>query len=62
MTTGRSTEERAGTARALANDNCGASDFLRPGHVFPLIARAGGVLARSGHAEGGDRPDAPSRL
>ncbi len=40
MTTGISAEERAGTARALANDNCGASDFLRPGHVFPLIARA----------------------
>ncbi|HEY1382316.1 MAG TPA: 3,4-dihydroxy-2-butanone-4-phosphate synthase [Dongiaceae bacterium] len=51
MTTGISAEERSGTARALANDNCGASDFLRPGHVFPLIARAGGVLTRSGHTE-----------
>jgi 3,4-dihydroxy 2-butanone 4-phosphate synthase / GTP cyclohydrolase II len=51
MTTGISAEERASTARALANDNCGASDFLRPGHVFPLIARAGGVLTRSGHTE-----------
>ena len=43
MTTGISAEERTNTARALANDNCGASDFLRPGHVFPLIARAGGA-------------------
>lgn len=51
MTTGISAEERSSTARALANDNCGASDFLRPGHVFPLIARAGGVLTRSGHTE-----------
>jgi 3,4-dihydroxy 2-butanone 4-phosphate synthase/GTP cyclohydrolase II len=51
MTTGISAEERTNTARALANDNCGASDFLRPGHVFPLIARAGGVLTRSGHTE-----------
>ncbi|MFO1071416.1 MAG: 3,4-dihydroxy-2-butanone-4-phosphate synthase [Geminicoccaceae bacterium] len=51
MTTGISAEERAATARALANDNCDASDFLRPGHMFPLIARQGGVLTRSGHTE-----------
>ena len=51
LTTGISAEERSSTARALANDNCGATDFLRPGHVFPLIARAGGVLTRSGHTE-----------
>jgi 3,4-dihydroxy 2-butanone 4-phosphate synthase/GTP cyclohydrolase II len=37
--------------RALANDNSGASDFVRPGHVFPLVARPGGVLMRSGHTE-----------
>jgi len=37
--------------RALANGNVGASDFVRPGHVFPLIAREGGVLMRSGHTE-----------
>jgi 3,4-dihydroxy 2-butanone 4-phosphate synthase/GTP cyclohydrolase II len=37
--------------RALANDNSGASDFVRPGHVFPLVAREGGVLMRSGHTE-----------
>jgi 3,4-dihydroxy 2-butanone 4-phosphate synthase/GTP cyclohydrolase II len=37
--------------RALANDNSGAADFVRPGHVFPLVAREGGVLMRSGHTE-----------
>ena len=37
--------------RALANRNMGASDFVRPGHVFPLIAKDGGVLMRSGHTE-----------
>ena len=37
--------------RALANDNSGAGDFVRPGHVFPLVARQGGVLMRSGHTE-----------
>lgn len=51
LTTGISAEERSNTARALANDNCGANDFLRPGHMFPLIARPGGVLMRSGHTE-----------
>jgi 3,4-dihydroxy 2-butanone 4-phosphate synthase/GTP cyclohydrolase II len=35
----------------LANGNSGASDFVRPGHVFPLVAREGGVLMRSGHTE-----------
>ena len=37
--------------RALANRNTGPVDFVRPGHVFPLIAREGGVLMRSGHTE-----------
>src|SRR5215217_5966791 len=49
--TGISAEERASCCRALANPNVGASDFARPGHVFPLIARQGGVLMRSGHTE-----------
>ena len=53
MTTGISSEERANTARALANDNVSANDFLRPGHMFPLISREGGVLTRSGHTEAG---------
>src|SRR4051795_12506722 len=49
--TGISAEERASCCRALSNPNVGASDFARPGHVFPLIAREGGVLLRSGHTE-----------
>ncbi|MBB3949708.1 3,4-dihydroxy-2-butanone-4-phosphate synthase [Aureimonas jatrophae] len=53
MTTGISSEERANTARALVNDNVAPSDFIRPGHMFPLIAREGGVLTRSGHTEAG---------
>ncbi len=52
LTTGISAEERTNTVRALANGNSGASDFVRPGHVFPLIAKEGGVLMRSGHTEG----------
>jgi len=51
LTTGISAEERTNTVRAIANGNSGASDFVRPGHVFPLIAREGGVLMRSGHTE-----------
>ncbi len=51
LTTGISAEQRCNTVRALANGNMGASDFARPGHVFPLIAREGGVLMRSGHTE-----------
>lgn len=51
LTTGISAEERTNTVRALANPNIGASDFVRPGHVFPLIAREGGVLMRTGHTE-----------
>lgn len=51
LTTGISAEERTNTVRALANPNMGAGDFVRPGHVFPLIARDGGVLVRTGHTE-----------
>jgi len=51
LTTGISAEERTNTVRALANGNSGAADFVRPGHVFPLVARQGGVLMRSGHTE-----------
>jgi 3,4-dihydroxy 2-butanone 4-phosphate synthase/GTP cyclohydrolase II len=51
LTTGISADERSNTARALANDNCHATDFVRPGHMFPLISRPGGVLTRSGHTE-----------
>ncbi len=50
-TTGISAEERCSTVRGLANPNSGAADFVRPGHIFPLVAREGGVLLRSGHTE-----------
>src|SRR5690606_20424281 len=50
-TTGISAEDRTLTVRNLANPNVGASDFVRPGHIFPLVAREGGVLMRSGHTE-----------
>jgi len=51
LSTGISAEERTNTVRALANGNSGAADFVRPGHVFPLVAKEGGVLMRSGHTE-----------
>ncbi|WP_243372198.1 3,4-dihydroxy-2-butanone-4-phosphate synthase [Microvirga solisilvae] len=51
LTTGISAEQRSNTVRALANNNMGAADFVRPGHIFPLIAKDGGVLMRSGHTE-----------
>jgi len=50
-TTGISAEDRNNTCRALANPNAGAADFVRPGHIFPLVAKEGGVLMRSGHTE-----------
>ncbi len=50
-TTGISAEDRTLTVRNLANGNVGAADFVRPGHIFPLVAREGGVLMRSGHTE-----------
>jgi 3,4-dihydroxy 2-butanone 4-phosphate synthase/GTP cyclohydrolase II len=50
-TTGISAEERAKTTQRLAAADASPSDFVRPGHVFPLIAREGGVLTRSGHTE-----------
>ena len=53
LTTGISAEERATTVQALANSNVSADDFVRPGHIFPLVARQGGVLVRSGHTEAG---------
>ena len=53
ITTGVSAEERANTVRALANSAVAHSDFIRPGHVFPLIADNGGLQARGGHTEAG---------
>jgi 3,4-dihydroxy 2-butanone 4-phosphate synthase/GTP cyclohydrolase II len=51
LTTGISADERTATVRALADPATSPGDFARPGHVFPLIARDGGVLMRSGHTE-----------
>ena len=53
LTTGVSATERANTARALADKSAVHSDFIRPGHVFPLIADKGGLEARKGHTEAG---------
>lgn len=53
LTTGISAEERATTVQALTNSNVSAADFVRPGHIFPLVARQGGTLVRSGHTEAG---------
>ncbi|MGZ0086202.1 bifunctional 3,4-dihydroxy-2-butanone-4-phosphate synthase/GTP cyclohydrolase II [Caldibacillus thermoamylovorans] len=50
-TTGISAHERAATIQALLDPNVKASDFKRPGHIFPLIAKKGGVLRRAGHTE-----------
>jgi len=50
-TTGISAQDRAATIRALADPKAKAVDFRRPGHIFPLQARQGGVLKRAGHTE-----------
>jgi 3,4-dihydroxy 2-butanone 4-phosphate synthase/GTP cyclohydrolase II len=50
-TTGVSSADRAATIRALANPSSSAQDFARPGHIFPLRPRRGGVLIRAGHTE-----------
>ncbi|MGE5144732.1 MAG: 3,4-dihydroxy-2-butanone-4-phosphate synthase, partial [Acidobacteriota bacterium] len=50
-TTGVSSADRAATIRALADSRSTAADFARPGHIFPLRPRAGGVLVRAGHTE-----------
>jgi 3,4-dihydroxy 2-butanone 4-phosphate synthase/GTP cyclohydrolase II len=50
-TTGISASDRANTIRALADPASCAADFTRPGHVFPLAYREGGVLRRAGHTE-----------
>lgn len=51
VTTGISAYDRAATIRALVKRDAGPEDFSRPGHVFPLIAKEGGVLRRTGHTE-----------
>ena len=51
ITTGISAKERAKTIRALADSTSTAEDFIRPGHIFPLVAHEGGLAARRGHTE-----------
>jgi len=50
-TTGTSPADRAATARALVDNNIKSEDFVKPGHLFPLIYKEGGVLSREGHTE-----------
>jgi len=49
--TGISASDRARTIKAMMNPNTKPSDFMRPGHIFPLRAKKGGVLKRAGHTE-----------
>jgi 3,4-dihydroxy 2-butanone 4-phosphate synthase/GTP cyclohydrolase II len=51
VTTGISAKDRAATIKAVLNPETKASDIARPGHIFPLRAREGGVLVRTGHTE-----------
>ncbi|WP_282793537.1 bifunctional 3,4-dihydroxy-2-butanone-4-phosphate synthase/GTP cyclohydrolase II [Streptomyces sp. CC224B] len=51
VTTGISAADRATTLQMLAGGKAGPDDFVRPGHIFPLRAKEGGVLARDGHTE-----------
>lgn len=50
-TTGISAHDRSKTIRALVNREKKANNFARPGHIFPLVAKKGGVLRRAGHTE-----------
>ena len=49
--TGITAAERGETIRRIASEDCKAEDFVRPGHVYPLLAKEGGVLRRAGHTE-----------
>ena len=53
ITTGISTSDRAKTIRTAVAKNCKQSDLVQPGHIFPLMAKDGGVLVRAGHTEAG---------
>ncbi|MET8682241.1 bifunctional 3,4-dihydroxy-2-butanone-4-phosphate synthase/GTP cyclohydrolase II [Streptomyces sp. NPDC004647] len=53
VSTGISAADRATTLRLLADGTATQGDFVRPGHIFPLRARPGGVLVRNGHTEAG---------
>ena len=51
ITTGISAKERAITAKHIANPNSQPTDFIKPGHLFPVVAKINGVLVRQGHTE-----------
>jgi len=51
-TTGISASDRANTVKCLIDDNATQDDLRKPGHIFPLAAKKGGVLVRAGHSEG----------
>jgi len=51
ITTGISAHDRAHTIKVAIDENAGANQIVSPGHVFPLVARDGGVLVRAGHTE-----------
>ena len=51
VTTGISAADRARTVTVAIDSSCGPQDIVTPGHVFPLVAREGGVLERTGHTE-----------
>ena len=53
VTTGISASDRATTIRAAVKKNAGPADIVQPGHIFPIMARPGGVLVRAGHTEAG---------
>lgn len=53
VTTGISVADRARTVQAAVAANASPTDIVRPGHIFPLMAQPGGVLARAGHTEAG---------
>ena len=53
VTTGISASDRARTIRAAVKKSAKSKDFAQPGHIFPIMAKNGGVLTRAGHTEAG---------
>lgn len=53
VTTGISAQDRAATVQAAVSPDAKAEDIVQPGHIFPIMARKGGVLVRAGHTEAG---------
>jgi 3,4-dihydroxy 2-butanone 4-phosphate synthase/GTP cyclohydrolase II len=53
VTTGISASDRAATIRAAVKKDAKPADIVQPGHIFPIMARPGGVLVRAGHTEAG---------